>query len=137
MDEITDILGDPEDEVETNTNLWVSYKKEHKLDFLLTKCSEKIVEIRFNVGYEGALENGIKIGSSLDEVLNKSGGANEIVESNLSETQSVQLGSDKVLYKQYYDGNLTSYKFIDSKKGILFWFSSDEELIQIVVFQPY
>jgi hypothetical protein len=137
LDTITDILGKPDDEVEVDDLLWVDYKRDHGLDFLLTKDSKRIIEIRFNPGFDGALENGIKLGSSLGDVLNKSGEANKVVDANLSETQRVLLGSDKVLYNQYYDGELTAYKFIDSKNGILFWFSSNQELIQIVVFSPY
>jgi hypothetical protein len=134
---ITKRLGDPEGEVETDTTIWVKYNKKHKIDFLLAKNTETIIEIRFNEGYEGSLENGIKVGSSLDRVLNASGGTNRVVDANLTETAGSVFGSDKVLYNKTIDEKIISYKFIDSKKGILFWFNTDREVTQIVVFKPF
>ena len=49
----------------------------------------------------------------------------------------VQLGSDRVLYKQIREGELSSYKFYDRKRGILYWFDRDKKATQIVVFRPH
>ncbi|MCK5560363.1 MAG: hypothetical protein KAJ51_07200 [Thermoplasmata archaeon] len=137
LDRIEEVLGESEERVDSDTTLWVVYKKEYGLDFLLIKSTKTIIEIRFNPGFDGALENGITIGTSLDEVLNITGGAKKTVQTNLTETHGVLLGSDKVLYEQIIDGNVTAYKFIDAENGILFWFDVDKMVTQIVVFRPY
>lgn len=137
LDRIEEVLGEPEQEVKTDYTIWVVYKNEYGLDFLLDKSTKTIIEIRFNSGFDGALENGIIIGTSLDEVLNATGGPKKTVQANLTETHGVLLGSDKVLYEQIFDGNVTAYKFIDAENGILFWFDVDKMVTQIVVFRPF
>jgi hypothetical protein len=47
----------------------------------------------------------------------------------------VTLGTDRVLYEQVIDGNITAYKYIDAERGILYWFNLNKELTQIVVFK--
>lgn len=137
LDKIIDLYGEPEDRFDSDDFIWVSYKENEGIDFLLTNQTEKITEIRFNQGFTGSLSNGISIGSRLDEALNKSGGAKSIVQTNYSETQGLIYGSDKVLYEQTIGGEITAYKFVDAKKGILYWFDSDQKVSQIVVFKPY
>jgi hypothetical protein len=136
LDDIIDQYGEPEYRSDSDDLIWVSYIGEYGLDFLLIKESEVIIEIRFNPAFRGGLSNGISIGSNLDDVLNESGGAKITVQANYSETQGVTLGTDRVLYEQIIDGNITSYKFIDAEKGILYWFNLDRKLTQIVVFKP-
>jgi len=137
LDEVKDVFGEPEYIVDSNELIWVSYRYEKGIDFLISNTTDKIVEIRFNSGFNGALANEISIGSILDDVLNESGGAKNTVQANLTETTNVLLGSDRVLYEQIYKGNLTAYKFVDAKKGILYWFDLDKTVTQIVVFRPY
>jgi hypothetical protein len=137
LDEVKDVFGEPEYIVDSNELIWVSYRYEKGIDFLISNYTDKIVEIRFNSGFNGALANEISIGSTLDDVLNESGDAKNTVQANLTETTNVLLGSDRVLYEQIYEGNLTAYKFVDAKKGILYWFDLDKTVTQIVVFRPY
>jgi len=137
LDEVKDVFGEPEYIVDSNELIWVSYRYEKGIDFLISNTTDKIVEIRFNSGFNGALANEISIGSILDDLLNESGGAKNTVQANLTETTNVLLGSDRVLYEQIYKGNLTAYKFVDAKKGILYWFDLDKTVTQIVVFRPY
>ncbi len=136
LDKIIDQYGEPEYRSDSGDFIWVSYVGEYGIDFLLTKQTEEIIEIRFNPVFKGSLSNGISIGSILDDVLNKSGGAKITVQANYSEIHGVTFGTDRVLYEQIIDGNITTYKFIDAEKGILYWFYLDKKLTQIVVFKP-
>jgi hypothetical protein len=138
LDKILSIYGDPENRVDSSDTIWLGYREKEGIDFLLNKQTEEIIEIRFNPGFQGSLENGISIGSKLDEVLNLSGGATTNVRVNVSEAQNYSYGWDRVLYEVVdVAGETISYKFIDAKKGILFWFDSNGVLTQIIVFNPY
>ena len=137
LDKIIEVYGEPEDRAEGSNTIWLSYSEKTGMDFLLRKETEKIIEIRFNSGFNGQHENGLKIGSALDEVLNKSSGAIITVQSNSSETQLNVNGTDKVLYEKIVDGNVVAYKFVDAKKGILYWFDTDKKVTQIVVYKPF
>lgn len=137
LDKIIEVYGEPEDSAEGSNTIGLSYREKKGMNFLLRKESEKIIEIRFNSGFDGQLENGLKIGSELDEVLNKSFGALKTVQANVNETQLTLNGTDKVLYEQIIDGNINAYKFIDAKKGILYWFDTDKKVSQIVVYKPF
>lgn len=136
LDKIIDQFGEPEDRVDSDNSIWLSYRENEGIDFVLSNQTERIIEIRFNLGFSGSLSNGISIGSNLDDVLNNSGGANIRVQTNYSEAQDLTYGIDKVLYEQTIDGDITAYKFIDAKKGILYWFDSNQKITQIVVFNP-
>lgn len=133
---IIDEFGEPDETVNMGTDIWLDYRTKNGMDFLLDGRWDMIIEIRFNDGFQGGLGNGIKIGSDLDEVLNKSGGAEKTVTANLTETQGVTLGADRVLYEAKENGTTVAYKFIDVKKGVLFWFDTGEKVTQIVVFEP-
>lgn len=137
LDRIEEVLGEPEQKVETDITTWVGYKNEYGLDFLLDKSTKTIIEIRFNQGFDGALENGIAIDTSLDDVLNAMGGAKQTVQANITETHGLIFGTDRVLYEQIINNNVTAYKFIDAENGILFWFNVDKMVTQIVVFRPF
>jgi len=137
MDDIQDLYGEPEVRDDSENVIWLSYRNKEGLDFLVSKQTDKIIEIRFNQGFDGSCEDGLKIGSSLEEVLDKRGDAKEIVKANQTEASGVVFGTDKVLYEIIDDdGDTVSYKFIDGKDGILFWFDSREKITQIVVFSP-
>ncbi len=137
LDKILSTYGDPEDRVNSSNTIWLDYREKEGIDFLLSNESMKIIEIRFNPGFQGSLENGISIGSKLDEVLNLSGGAATNVSVNVSEAKNYSYGWDMVLYEVVDGaGETISYKFVDAKKGILFWFDSKGVLIQIIVFSP-
>ena len=70
--------------------------------------------------------------------MNLSGGENKTVQISANDTLNLSHGSYRVLYEIVDDGNNTvSYKFIDAKKGILYWFDLDGKSTQIVVFDPY
>jgi hypothetical protein len=136
LDKITKLYGEPDYRNDDEDLIWLDYRDSNGIDFLVLNQTQKIIEIRFNPGYDGATSSGISIGSPLDDALNASGGALNTYQANQTETHSVSLGSDRVLYEQYIEGNLTVYKFIDSKRGILYWASVDREITQIVVFRP-
>jgi hypothetical protein len=137
LDKITKLYGEPDYRNDDEDLIWLDYRDSDGIDFLVLNQTQKIIEMRFNPGYDGSTTSGIAIGSSLDDALNASGGALNTYQANQTETHSVSLGSDRVLYEQYIDGNLTSYKFIDSKKGILYWANEDKEITQIVVFRSH
>jgi len=135
---IIKLYGEPEIWQESTNTVWISYREKRGIDFLLSKENYIITEIRFNVGYEGALSNGISIGSSLADVLNASGGAKKTVSANYYERQNLVYGTDNVLYEQFgNDGTVTSYWFINSQKGILFVFDTNKTVVQITVYAPY
>ncbi len=136
-DKIIDIYGEPENKVVGTNTIGLSYNEQNGMDFLLRKETEKIIEIRFNLGYEGTLENGIKIGSDLEEVLNKSSGVIKTIQANVTETQFTLNGTDRVLYEEIIDGDVVAYKFVDAKRGILYWFNKDKKVTQIVVFDSF
>ncbi|UCE75042.1 MAG: hypothetical protein JSV56_04885 [Methanomassiliicoccales archaeon] len=138
LNKVLDTYGNPEDRVDSGNTIWLDYREKEGIDFLLNKQSEEITEIRFNPGFKGSLKNGITIGSMLDEVQNLSGGALNSTRINLSESHDYTHGWDRVLY-EIVDGtgDTVSYKFIDAKKGILFWFDSSGMSTQIVVFTPF
>ncbi len=138
LDKITGLYGEPENRFDSDDTIWLGYREKEGVDFLLNKQTEEVIEIRFNPGFLGSLENGLSIGSMLDEVLNLSDGALTTVKINLSEAQNYSMGWDRVLYEVIDGtGETVSYKFIDAKKGILFWFDSNGISTQIVVFNPY
>lgn len=138
LSKIIEVFGDPESRSETDTFIWVKYHEKNGLDFLLSKQTGTITEIRFNVGFNGNLESGLTIGSALELVLDKYDGAKKTLKTNREGLETFLFGGDKVLYEQV-DGNgvTTTYKFIHDEKGILFWFGADKNVTQIVVFNPY
>jgi hypothetical protein len=135
LDKVLDLYGDPENRIDSEHTIWLSYREKEGIDFLLNNQSKEITEIRFNPGFSGRLENGISLDQSLNEVLDLSGGYLNSTKINVNEAHNYSHGWDKVLYEIVDDTNETfSYKFIDGKKGILFWFDSSGILTQIVVF---
>jgi hypothetical protein len=137
-DEISLIFGEPEDREDTDTTVWLSYREEYGLDFLLSKDMEEILEIRINDGYEGKTDEGIGIGDDLDDVFLKISEPLLSVDANWSDTHRNSEGGDRVLYNQMEGGgNILAFKYIDEKKGVLIWADSDRKITQIVVFRPY
>ncbi len=138
LEKVIDIYGNPEEREETINTIWVVYHKKNGIDFLLNKQTSKILEIRFNPGFDGALENSISFESSLEEVLNKSGGALKTVQTSYGFPQPLTPDVDRVLFEQLAaGGKVMAYEFIDAREGILFWFDSDKNVTQIVVFEPF
>ena len=124
--------------MEENDTIWLAYREKANIDFLFEDANQTLIEIRFNEGFEGALTNGIRVGSSKEEVLNLSGGANKTVQISANDTLNLSHGSNKVLYEIVDGGNNTvAYKYIDAIRGILYWFDIDGISTQIVVFDPY
>jgi len=138
LDKIIDLYGEPEIRMEENDTIWLAYREKANIDFLFEDANQTLIEIRFNEGFEGALTNGIRVGSSKEEVLNLSGGANKTVQISANDTLNLSHGSNKVLYEIVDGGNNTvAYKYIDAIRGILYWFDIDGISTQIVVFDPY
>jgi len=130
--------GEPEDKVVTNNTIWIKYHEVAGLDFLIDNTTKKVLEVRFNEGFDWATINQVSIGSSLDDVLDLNGGANRIVQISSDDSLNLSHGTDKVLY-EIVDGanNIVHHKFIDSKMGIMYWFDGEEKCSQIVLFDPY
>jgi beta-lactamase regulating signal transducer with metallopeptidase domain len=99
---------------------------------------DTVREIHFNQGYQGSTTNGIRIGSSLDEVLKTCGGANKTVEGGQEKRNGAPNGGDHVLYKikDDHSGQLTAYRFFDEKEGMLYWLNASGYVSQIVVYRP-
>ena len=135
--DVIERYGEPDEDVESGGTRWLSYREDHDIDFLTNRSSHRIIEIRFNVGYEGETENGIDFDTELDDVLEEHGGALLEVNATPGEVQSITHGANRVLYIQKEGGNITAYKFMDARKGVLYWFNEEGEINQIVVFDPY
>jgi len=137
LDKIIGIYSEPEERVNNDQTIWLSYREKKGVDFLLSKQTETIIEIRFNPGFKGNLESGLTLGSTLDSVLDTYNGAKKTLKTNREGLENFIFGSDKVLYEQV-DGNgvITTYKFIHDEMGILFWFGKDKNVTQIVVYNP-
>lgn len=142
LQKVLDACGTPDSRVDLNNTIWLDYKIKYGIDFLLTSTFHPlyVVEIRFNNGFDGSLINGLKIGSALDEVLTLYKGPVNSVKANYDDASKCLYGSHKILYEVVNPKTpdiITSYKYIDAESGILFWFSVDKKITQIVVFQPY
>jgi hypothetical protein len=138
LNKVLSIYGDPEERIDSGNTIWLDYREKEGIDFLLNNQSQKIVEMRFNPGFDGSLENGITVGSMLNDVLNLSGGAHNSTKINVSESHDYTHGWDRVLYEIMDDtGDTVSYKFIDAKNGTLYWFDSSGMSIQIIIFTPF
>ena len=100
--------------------------------------SKNITEIHFYESFDAVLENGVKIGTQLDNVLNMSSDVNKTVQTNFSDAYNFSKGVEKVLYEIINStGNITKYMFVDGNLGILYWFEKNKYLTQIVVFKSY
>ncbi|MGA1873409.1 MAG: HAAS signaling domain-containing protein [Thermoplasmatota archaeon] len=136
-DEIINEYGVPEEREETDTTLWISYRSQYGLDFLLARCGDHILEIRINMGFEGKTEEGIGIGDDLDNVFLNISEPLLSVDVDWDDAHRNARGGDRVLYNQMEGGgNVMAFKYIDQKKGVLFWADSDRKITQIVIFEP-
>lgn len=134
---IVQLFGECNNKVINGNVTWWNYIAEYNIDFLVDNNSELIIEFRFNNGFPGKTENNIKIGTLLNEVLTKHGGANgTFIVLTQVEANNNPNGTDKVLYEVSTDGGttITNYKFIDSNRGICYWIDNAQAVVQIVVF---
>jgi len=126
------VLGPP-DSVHGGPDLvQLVYKKTHKFHFLVRRKEHKIVEARFDRGYQGRLTNGIGLDAPLSEVLRLYGGANKTVTVSMEDAHHCSQGTDKVLYHALKDGKVAAHKFITTRHGVLFWFDAEGRVSQIV-----
>jgi hypothetical protein len=138
MDSIIDDYGAPEERSDTGNTIWISYRSENGLDFLISNRTGKIMEIRFNEGYDGSLGNGLKIGDDLDLLFEKEGSPLLVVDATRENVHNNSEGGDRVLYRQMNnDGMVEAYKYVDERRGILFWADMNRIISQIVVFEPF
>ncbi len=100
-------LGKPDEMSEEN---WLCWRNNIGVDAMFIK--NKAHELRFNPGFSGKLDSGIKINSTENEVIDIYGKPDHI--------------TDK--------GNAKKIEY--SSKGLLIWFN-DGKVSQIVVFKPY
>ncbi len=108
-EELIEAMGEPGNESPPGVLRW----PDKHVDCTFYTGSKAVSEVRFNEGFQGALANGIKLGSSGDQML-KLYGEPDFVTDNRNGA------------KMY---NYTS-------KGILFW-TNHRKIMQIVVFKPY
>jgi hypothetical protein len=135
---LRDVLGSPSRErtFKSGTVRW-DYRD---LDVVFFMNNQTIREIHFNRGYQGCTPDGIGTESLLDDVLKKCGGALKMVQSDQKQAEQQQLGGDRVLYevKPASDAVVTSYKFVDHRHGINYWFGKNKKLTYITVYDsPY
>jgi beta-lactamase regulating signal transducer with metallopeptidase domain len=87
--------------------------REKHVDGAFHPDSTVLSEVRFNQGFEGALANGLKLGSPGNEILKLYGKPEHVVDRG---------------------NGAKEYEY--SSKGILFW-TNQRKIVQIVVFEPY
>jgi hypothetical protein len=137
MDRIIDKFGNPEDRVESGNTVWLSYRRTQGLDFLIDNATDRVLEIRFNVGYDGSLKDGSGIGDPLENTFDSLGDPLKRVNVTKEYVDLNPEGQDRVLYWQVdKDGVVEAYKYVVEREGILFWAGTDQKIIQIVVFEP-
>lgn len=122
---------------DTANTTWISYRETLGIDFLVGNVSKEIIEIRFNYGSNASLLNGIKIGSTLNELLNQSYSDLDPISIDISEIQNFPVGVEPVLYEVYENNNIVIYELFDLKAGILYYASNNGIIIQIVVSRSF
>jgi hypothetical protein len=139
-DDMKDVLqrfGEPEERIETNSTIWLSYREAKHIDILVSSYGGGVKEIRFNEGYEGLLENTIELGDTIDRLFELEG--EPLYAYNLTK-EYVDLnaeGGHKVLYRQIDNAGVhIGYKFMDERNGTLYWADNNRIIVQIVVFTP-
>jgi beta-lactamase regulating signal transducer with metallopeptidase domain len=106
-------LGNPEPPPASNAKVGIFCWSEKHIDCTFHQGAAGVSEIRFNEGFQGALANGLKLGSPSDGMMKLYG------EPESTKTQ---------------DNGAKQYEY--SQKGILFW-TYQGKITQIVVFKPY
>lgn len=108
-EKLIETLGNPDGDPSSSILRWT---KKH-IDCTFHPGSLVVSEVRFNPGFEGALANGIQLGSDADTVPQQYGEPEYVIDP--------QNGAKEYEY---------------SSKGILFW-TNQGKVTQIVVFKPY
>ena len=107
--ELIEAMGDLYGESPPGVLRW----REKHVDCVFHPGSKVVSEVRFNKGFQGALANGIKLGSSGNDLLKLYG---------------------KPEHAEDRGNGAKQYEY--SSKGILFW-TNQRKVAQIVVFEPY
>lgn len=121
---IINLLGVPE--AVGDKGLWLDYRKNFGLDFLLG-TGEIVAEVRFSQNFRGRLPSRIKVGSRMQAVFDAYGTPTERLEVTAEEVGT----EDRVLYK-----TPQAYKIAYNHLGLSFSFSPQKRVTQIVVFKP-
>ena len=121
---------------DTANAIWISYRETLGIDFLVGNVSKEILEIRFNYGFNASLPNGIKIGSTLNELINQSYSNLDPISIDISEIKNIPAGIEPALYEVYENNNIVFYELFDLEAGILYWTDDNGIIIQIVVAEP-
>ncbi len=108
-EELVKALGKADDD---STSDWLKWKNNRHIECTF-HGGDKVAEVRFNPGFEGAVTNGLKLGSPGREVLRLYGEPDHVI-----------------------DGANGAKEYEYSHKGILFW-TYQGRITQIVVFKPF
>jgi hypothetical protein len=121
-------FGTPDEIVDYPPDTMLNYRPSYCIDLLL---NSSYIVFRFNNGYLGSTDHGIKIGTSMSDTLAEHGGA---LCTETHPTGTTGLTGDRVLYEFQNGSVTTSYKFKDDSRDVLYWFSAEQKVTQIVVF---
>jgi beta-lactamase regulating signal transducer with metallopeptidase domain len=97
-----------------STSNWLKWRQNYYIDCLLDAGAIRVSEIRFNAGFQGALANGLQIGSPMEQVIQSYGSKPDFITNR--------------------DNGAMKYEY--STKGLLFW-AYQGRITQIVLFNPY
>jgi hypothetical protein len=109
------------------------YRKSLGIDFFVTKRENLIGEIHFNPGYRGRTPDGIGLGSRLESVLKKSGGALKRVTETRDRVHAH--GRNRVLVRVKEPKADEKYFFNDACRGIGYFIGKDDRVSQIMVYK--
>jgi beta-lactamase regulating signal transducer with metallopeptidase domain len=109
-EDLIKVLGSPDDD---STSNWLRWRQAH-MDCLFREDSPGALEVRLNPGFEGALENGLMVGSPVEQIFECYGAKPDFITNR--------------------DNGAARYEY--STKGVLFW-TYQGKIAQIVFFNPY
>lgn len=104
------------------------------IELIVPKQSECVAEMAFDRGFRGRLEQGLGMGSSLDDVAAKTGGIKQRIDATAEGDDARLAGGDRVLYSRKPGKEPFVYELTDVPHGINYRFDGDKKLVQVVVY---
>lgn len=128
-------FGVPEDEMKGDDYLWISYRGSDGIDFLISNETDRIIEMRFNDGFDGSLENGVSVGMPMDDVILPYGDDVPLIDITEDNRSYLTDNRSIVLYRiPWEEDDVFSYIFFDREEGFLVWADNERMITQIVVY---